>query len=76
MGPVSIGAYAFEFNDSAWFTNNAPAGNQVAGAGAFLDIGPMVDCDGGNIDVPASGFSASSYINTELCFRPSAKAKG
>jgi PKD repeat protein len=36
----------------------------------------MVECDGGNIDVGASGFSASSYINTELCLRPSAKAKG
>lgn len=75
VAAASGGAFAFEFSDSSWFTNNALAGNLLAGTGTFLDKGQIVDCDGGNSDVSVA-FDPSSYINAELCFRPTAKAKG
>lgn len=79
-GPwVSVGntnsAEAFEFTDSPWFTTRSLVYNLLTGTGTFTNTDSMVECDGGNIDVSIP-FYGQTYINAELCFKPTAKAKG
>jgi len=66
---------AFEFSDSSWFTNHSLAYNLLTGTGTFTNTDTMIDCEGGGSDLSVA-FYTGTYINAELCFKPTAKAKG
>lgn len=70
------GVCPFEFVDSSWFTNGASAGNHLAGTGTFNDGGRMVDARSVLFDVSIDACPGGEYVNTELCVRPTVKAKG